>query len=146
MKIGIIKKVRRESMEKATTIFTGSKRYKQEKTINIRSCSRIIIEVHFLWVAPFLQFCYYFLFVLAFLNRSGRMWSIQDCNAVGGTTFWHYLLIMSTWVIQSHRKAIPKFLKETHVYVYSKTCIRMLTVALLIIEMTGVQIKRIMDK
>lgn len=44
------------------------------------------------------------------------------------------------------QKAIPRFLKEMHAHVYSKTCIRMLTVVLSLTEMTGIQNKRRMDR
>ena len=63
MEIGIFK-IRRENVEKTTIAFIRSRRCEQEqKKVCVRSYSRLIIKVHFLWVSPLTVVCCCCLFV-----------------------------------------------------------------------------------
>ena len=56
MKIGIFK-IRTENMEKTTIALTRNRRCKQKKRVHVRSYSRLIIKVHFLWASPLTVIC-----------------------------------------------------------------------------------------
>ena len=57
MKIGIFK-IRTENVEKTTIALTRNRRCKQKKKVHVRSYSRLIIKVHFLWTSPLTVICY----------------------------------------------------------------------------------------